>query len=291
MDVTERSERQKRLLESPENYNTDKKIKNIGEKMPFNLSTENNSIIPSQNLLSCSSERDRTNDILNNSNVNERDKPLLCAFQQLLDIQFTKFSAQHIAPIESKLAECRAENTKLREEVKTCVERINILEIAMRESNLVFSNVPTTSDHRKALEDICINQLKLNAPIGIDKVVSIKDNTTNRSSTLLVSFASRWTAERVIRNARNLRGTSIGISRDMPKEAREKRNKLLLLRRQILNTGTPLKVKVYGNCIIVDKIKLTLENNLLLNDNVDGKQYILEKFNVNTDEIFSTNQQ
>lgn len=284
------SERQKRLLESPENINTDSKISKF-DSVSLPASIDMTPPILNPHPPSHDGERDRTIDIMQKYNLDERDKAMLFAFQQLLDIQFNKFSTEHITPIQSQITECQAENTKLREEVKCCVERINVLENVMRESNLIFSNVPATSDHHKALEDICLNQLKLTAPITIDKVIPIKENQTTRSTTLLVSFGSRGTAERVIRNAKNLKGTNMGISRDLPKETREKRNKLLLLRRKILNTGTPLNVKVYGNCIIVDKIKLAFENNSLVNDKVDGKQFIHEKFNINIDEIFCTSQQ
>lgn len=290
MGEREVSERQKRLLESPENNNTDRKISKF-DSASFPAPIDMTPPIPSPQPTSHDDERDSTTGIMQKYNLDERDKATLLAFQQLLNNQFTKFSSEHITPIQSQITECQAENTKLREDVKCCMERINVLENVMRESNLIFSNVPATSDHHKALEDICINQLKLAAPITIDKVIPIKENQTNRSTTLLVSFGSRGTAERVIRNAKNLKGTNMGISRDLPKATREKRNKLLLLRRKILNTGTPLNVKVYGNCIIVDKIRFAFENNSLLNDKVDGKQFIHEKFNINIDEIFCTNQQ
>lgn len=208
-----------------------------------------------------------------------------------MEVQFDKFAKQHIVPIEKKIEECQLTNCKLQEELNICIKRINQLEITVRQSNLIFSNVPTTSYPNKAVEDIRINHLKICRPVPFEKVVDIKSNREKQTSTLLVVFGSRKTTDQIMRNAKYLKGTQIGVSRDLSKEARETKNKLLMLRRKILNTGTTLNIKVYGSNIVIDKIKLTLENNCLYNETIDGKQYIFEKFNINVDEVLDTNKQ
>lgn len=272
----------KRPLESPENLPQDKKQlrssiytdHQIQESSKINLSP--NHIYPSQ-----------SNTTTNN--MDERDEKMLEKFDLMLQKQFSLFSKAHIEPMMQELAKCKDENVKLRDEVKSCVDRISFLERTIRESNLVFSNVPASENNLNAIEDICKNLLKV-TETDIEKIIPVKENKQQNTVTLLTTFKSRRTVDVLLRKASLLKGTRIGISRDLPKEERMARNTLLKLRREIMNTGTEQKIKVFGKHIVIDKEKFTFENNFLGNSKVDGKVFILENFGINFYSIISNNQ-
>lgn len=271
----------KRLLESPDSViNHQSKItKSDNKNMPEQLTSQQEyNITPS---LSNAME----------TNLDERDKTMLVMFKGIIEDQFKTFAKTEIAPLTKEVTDWKEENKALKEELKTCVERINFLEKIARETNLVFSNVPATSDNEKSIEELCTQQLKVGTPAEIDKVVPIGKNENKNTVTLLVSFVSRRTADRVLMKSSHLKGTGIGLSRDYPKDVRNARNLLLILRRKILEMRGNIKVKVYGNTIVIGKEKLTYINNDLSNDRLDGKQYVLDNFGIDFNEICSTNNQ
>lgn len=134
--------------------------------------------------------------------------------------------------------------------------------------------------------------MKTAGNVEVESAVPIRKNTANNTVTLLATFRSKKTAEAVIRQSRNLKGTGIGVSKDLSKDDRMARNRLLVLRRKILDTGTTSKIKVYGNVMMVDREKLKLKNNVFGNDKVDGVLFIRDQFNIDFNEIFvNTNNQ
>lgn len=275
---------QKRLLESPENIVSDPKLsKHIcvegrlmeSQKMN-NLQNQNTSVLPSLSNF-------------NEGNLDERDIRMLTQFEKMIQYQFNIFSQTHISPMVAQLSEYKEENSKLREDVRSCVERIAILEKNIRESNLVFTNVPLTENHEKSIEDICKNLIKI-GDTDIEKIIPIKENKQQNTVTILATFKSRRTTEVIMRKAGNLKGTKIGVSRDLSREERMARSILLKLRREILNTGVSIKVKVYGKHIIIDKEKLTFDNTSFGNSKVDGRSFVLEKFGISFDSILTNNQ-
>lgn len=271
----------KRSLESPENCPQDQKLSRTRDCIGQYRESFQREQVPIPISLSLSKT------II--SNMDERDKSMLAHFDLMLQKRFESFSQTHIDPVMKELTHYKEENVKLREEVKNCVERISFLEKSVRESNLIFSNVPASENHFSAVEDICKNILKV-SDSEVDKLIPVRENKQQKTVTLLATFKSRRIADMIMKKAGNLRGTRIGVSRDLPREERMARDILLKLRRQILNTGTSIKIKVYGKNMYIDKEKLTLENNVFGNSKVDGRVFILEKFNIDFDSILSNTQ-
>lgn len=268
----------KRLLESPNSVSKESKFTKIDENTTLESKSGHGSHITQK----------PHNPSLSNTqytNMNERDKMMLDGFDKMLTSKFESFARTEIDPIRNEVLLWKEENKLLKQQIKSCMERINFLENTIREGNLVFSNVPATNNHVRSIEELCSKQLKVETPVDVNKVVPIHENKEKKTVTLLVSFGSGITAERILMQSKHLRGTGIGLSKDYSKDVRLSRNRLLILRRKILDVNPDVKVKVYGNKIIIDKEKLTLIDNVLSNDKVDGKLFVANNFGINFDEI------
>lgn len=269
----------KRQMESPEHLNQDNKL----------LKTARNLDLPPE------SERFQNKNLSHSApilaNLDERDRTMLDLFKQMIAVQFSEFSTTYIKPLTQQVHDWKEENERLKHDMKVCFDRIESLEKVIREANLVFTNVPNTSDYEKSIEDLCRGQMRTGGNIEVESAIPIKKNLAKNTVTLLASFRSRKTAEAVIKQSRNLKGTEIGVSRDLSKAERQARNALLVLRRKILDTGTTSKVKVYGNVMMIDREKLKLQNDAFGNDKVDGVLFVREKFDINVNDVFvNTNQ-
>lgn len=95
------------------------------------------------------------------------------------------------------------------------------------------------------------------------------------------------TVNNILKNAKNLKGSGISVSKDLGKEDREAKNILLLLRKRILEKDSSQKIRVYGNQIIINDIKLTLTKTAFDNKHkkIDGKSYIFDRFSIDVGDI------
>lgn len=217
--------------------------------------------------------------------MDERDKNLLQHFDSMLKTRFDAFTDAFITPLSKEILLWKEENEQLKSQVNSCVQRIDFLEKCIRDSNLIFTNVPSTNSLEQSVKDICKGQLKIEGNIEIEKVIPIKRNNEKNTVTILTTFGSKKTTEMVLKQAKNLKGTNIGVDRDFSKEVREARNILLLLRRRILSTGSKVNIKVFGNVIIIGNEKLKLLSNSFGNNKIDGVSYVAENFNINFNDL------
>lgn len=115
----------------------------------------------------------------------------------------------------------------------------------------------------------------------------LRVNSNDNTVTALATFGSQKTADNIIKNAKMLKGTGIGISRDLGREDRESRNRLLYLRKLIKEKDTSQRIKVHGNQIAINDTKLFLTNNSFgnKNKNINGRDFIFDKFGIDCNEI------
>lgn len=101
--------------------------------------------------------------------LGEREQLMVNAFTSSmcheLDIRFSSFSQQEIAPLRSDINEMKSEIMSLNTEIAALKKdkdeliekydaKIGYLEREARETNLIFHNIPATNDVKRSLEDI-----------------------------------------------------------------------------------------------------------------------------------------
>lgn len=208
------------------------------------------------------------------------------SFVKELDARFQNVvTKEQLKSVEQQLNDLKEECKQQRQQL---IDRINTLERISREKNLVFSNVQISTNPIQMVRDICMGSLGVEN-VNISKVFKLKEDTSRNSSTLLAVFNEESTVNLLLRRASRLKGTRIGLSRDLPKEARDTKSLLLKLRREILKTdaSNSLNIKVFNNKIVIDNTTLILTNDFFgnRNSNIDGKDFLKTQFNVDFDVV------
>lgn len=227
-----------------------------------------------------SSENTSASPSVNNSDI-------LSAIRTAVADEFKIFKTQLIEPLVEDVSAIKGELAKLKEERELDRDRINLLERELKQRNLVFTKIPRTDNTEQSIIDLCARTLGLSETVIIEKVVVLSTNVVDNTITVLSSFGSQRTVESIIKNARKLMGTGIGVSRDLGAEDREARKKLLFLRKLIKQKDNSQKIKVYGNQIIFKDIKFSLTRSFFGNKqkNINARTYILEQFNIDCNEV------
>lgn len=233
------------------------------------------------------------------TNNDKKDQMILCSKEDILEAikesvaeEFRRHDEEKLIPIINDITAIKEELIASKEERGYEKERLIFLERQMKQRNLIFSNIPLSADPEMAIRETCKDILLIKEAMHFDKVITLKSNQTDNKMNLLVVFGSQSLAEKVLKSCKNLRGTGIAIGRDLCKEDREARDKLLKLRKCIKEKDHSQSIKVYGNEIIVNKVKLTYSCNFFGNKKlkVDGFKYIEEKFGIDCKNCFDCNQ-
>lgn len=255
----------KRILESPDG--------NIGTPK---VSKMQNNTFPStytNNQAACTDDNSNKNDIVT-------------AVRLAVAAEFEIFKTENFAPIVKDVNIIKGDIKSMKSDRESDRIRINILERELKQRNIIFSKLPKTDDIEKSIVDLCKETLGI-TNVYIDKVVVLRTNENDNSSTTLAVFGSQKTADHIIRNAKKLKHTGIFVSRDLGQDDREARNLLLLIRKLIKAKDNSQMVKVYGNKIVINDVKLYLTKDHLENKQtkINGKQFLLERFGIDFDEI------
>lgn len=286
----------KRLLHSPEQLHSSPKIHKVASNMNDVIKTD---MIPENT---------------QSQKLSEREQLMVNAFTdsmcRQLDIRFASFSKQEIAPIRKDVEEMKSDITSLNAEITALKqansgliakldkydEKMTYMERETRERNLIFYNIPSTLDVKRSIEDVCKELLKIQEPIAIQKTVVLKEDKTKRTITVLAKFDSIISVACVLKNVRNLKGTNsrIGISRDMSEEERREQGLLMKLKKTIHGNvaANNIKIKVVGNSIVINQVKLTLKmkSNFFGNSNVDGRIFLKENYSIDFDSFLVNSQ-
>lgn len=130
---------------------------------------------------------------------------------QQLDVRLSNLVTKNVQEKLRTLKECCQKQS---EERKAFEERIVSLERITRESNLIFSNVCISSNPIELIRDVCIANLGLEN-ISISKVFKLKEHQDTSTAVLLVFFHEESYVNRILQRANRLKGTRIGLSRDI----------------------------------------------------------------------------
>lgn len=213
---------------------------------------------------------------------------LLEAIKQSVADEFRKHDEETLKPIKDDIGLIKQEIKDLRCDREIDNERFLSLERQLKQRNIVFTNIPLSKDQNKVVIDTCRDLLRMREEIFIDKTITLKSNTDTGKMNLLVTFGSQKLADNVINNCRHLKDTGIGVARDLCQEDRHTRDNLLKIRKAIREKDSSQKIKVYGNEIVVNNVKLTYSNNFFGNKKlkIDGFTYFEETFGLNCRDYF-----
>lgn len=273
------SNEKKRLLESPEENIGIPKVSKVFITKSKQTTCTNNPGSMSYSL--GTTDKVAVASTITPSALNKDD--IVSSIRTAIADEFKIFKTDHIAPIVKDVSAIKEDIQRMQTDRDGDRDRINFLERELKKRNIIFTKIPKMDNIEKAIIDLCTGTLRINE-VYIDKVVVLRTNNDN-TLTALVVFSSQKTTDQIIRNSKKLKGTGIGVSRDLGLDDREARNRLLYLRKLIKEKDTSQIVKVYGNQIIINDLKLSFTRNNFGNKNINGKQYILEKFGIDFDEI------
>lgn len=286
----------KRLLQSPEQSDNTKIVRLIEptqqESNRLKMDTQSTSVQQ------------------NNQNVQleRNDQLLLTEFRNILrtelDIRFATFANAEIAPIKENIqgmkdeivalklevADLKTENACIVGKLSKAEQTISHIDKDAREMNLIFYKVPRTNNAKEAVEEICVNLMKVQGALDIRKCIILK--SANGTNNVLTKFGSPNIVNAVLKNARNLKGSNIWVARDMDEEERQCQRVLLKLKKTIegIDNSKKNKIKVWGKVICIEDLKLTLtlRTNIFGNSKVDGRKFLMETFSIDFDNLLNS---
>lgn len=154
----------------------------------------------------------------------------------------------------SEIADLKAENKKLKEEIEILKRKMELdganlrwFEHQINNTKLIFKEIPNEKPVLNAVLKICTENLKITPKIISAKTIFQKQHTQSA----IVEFENEDAIKLVLRNTKHLAGTKISIERDL--NPRRQRNKvaMLLIRKKILEESQKHKIMVRD-----DKLKV-----------------------------------
>lgn len=288
----------KRQLQSPENSNDITKVTRILE-----------SSIPLVRM----SALGTTNDSVEIPPVLDKNGQLLLqSFREVLckelDARFSNFCQHEFIPLKQdvicvkndlgvfkdEVVLLKEQNAILASKLEKSSNQISHLERDARAHNLIFYNVTATANVYQSILDICRTVLKVSEPISITRSIVLKNHRSTGVLTVLVKFETVGMVYKILGGTKNLKNSStrIGISRDLSEGERKIKSSLLSIRKLINEKDTSIKVKVVGKRMFVDNEMLIFneKQNTFGNSQVNGKDFLMERFSINFDELVANNQ-
>lgn len=205
-----------------------------------------------------------------------------------------------VRAVVDELKALREENVSLNNKVETLTKRCDKLESQVSElykwkteKNLIIrmnKGINSEEDKKRAIEMCTMLAKSKNSIIGTNNLRVINTHINNKKCLLVATFNEVEYANLVLRNARELKGTDVSISKDYPKEIREKRAYLFKVRRLIL-TKSEAKPIVRGQYLIDGDVKFGwhLDEGIYL-EKGQALEVELMKYNISVEDIKSWSQ-
>lgn len=174
-----------------------------------------------------------------------------------------------LGQIVKEITAVKIENEQLRLKVEKQDERIEFLERELRKKNLIITGVVDEEGEKEheTLEKILV--VMNNIGVEIDKEKDLEDllrlgkYKATGMRPILIKMRKYSKKTEILKQAKNLKGTTIGINEDYPKEVQEERKKLIPIMKESRAKGQKAFIK-YNKLIIDNEIyktaKIDLEN-------------------------------
>lgn len=168
---------------------------------------------------------------------------------------------KEVETMKTEISKIATENSILKNEVARLKNRMENLERDKKKNNLIIRGIKKEGDAKEKFYLLCTKELKMEQKPKIRNVFEIK--SMNNKAILKVEFESEEEMWKVLSKTRNLKGTDIAIDRDLTKEARERRNNLIKIKKEIIKVDTSKKITVSAERLIIGQHKFDLRNGIL----------------------------
>lgn len=169
-----------------------------------------------------------------------------------------------LAALQHEMSVLKEENKALSDRVRQLSEKCTFLENQMesmymwKNSNNLIVTMNKTGDletSKVRVQSVLSNLA--NEDVIVDKNLIKESRTSNSRKTLLkVTLKDSHVLSKVISNTSSLRGTDLSISKDYTKLMRQKRGKLLMLRKFLLKKSNK-KLKLQGTYLVDGESKIS----------------------------------
>lgn len=181
-------------------------------------------------------------------------KQLMESFNTLLDSK-SYSTKEDIVKLQESIESMKEENKKLKEEIinlkkkeELLNKRVDDIENKMKQCNLIFKGVQTTStDKNKCSEkviNICKDILDLNlesTELTNAHCIGARDS---EKRPIRATFNNADTVYKILSKTRKLQGTGITVDRDLCTTTRRQRGKLLKIRKEALKINSNIRIYV-----------------------------------------------
>lgn len=159
----------------------------------------------------------------------------------------------------TEMKQIKDENKRLKKKVEEQESRIGRLERAVRSKNVVIKGIgEEESENESSIKEKVnriIHKIGINVETerDIDEIRRIGRKETGKKRPVLVKLVRESTRSEILRNARHLKGTTMWIDEDFPKNVQEKRMTLIPRLREARDRGHRAVLK-YDKLIVDGEI-------------------------------------
>uniref|UniRef100_T1I8S1 Uncharacterized protein n=1 Tax=Rhodnius prolixus TaxID=13249 RepID=T1I8S1_RHOPR len=204
----------------------------------------------------------------------------------LLDLKLSTLATKEdINHLREDYAALKEENRFLRSEIDSLklvceksVKTIDEIDFRSRRNNLIFKGIKysSTDDMVKLIGDFCQQVLKLNINTDFFQVTPLgRGNLDDKP--LLVTFLRFHDKLAILKNCKCLKNTGFVIQQDYPLNIRQRRSKLLLIRREILRKKFGVRVAILNDTLLIqnERFEWSLAKGLIF-QNEEGTRKLSE---------------
>lgn len=230
-------------------------------------------------------ENKEQNNNIGDKNMLSQIRELFADFEQKMDQKLSLLALkQDLQQYIEEVAEMRKQNEELKRMViylNECREKdkkqLEQVQITLRSKNLIFKDIKEEADVDIGVRKILGDILHVKAvPVN-----TVRLYQRNGKATVKVEFGSSQDVQEVLRNTRKLKGTLIGVDRDLPESVRAVRGELLKIRKQILGKIVELDPKNRKKIIVMNE-KMKIDDDIFTIDRgvlMCGKENGIKKLN------------
>lgn len=169
-------------------------------------------------------------------------------------------SKEDLQQYREEVAEVKQQNEELKKMIghlKECREKdrkqLERLDFSLRSKNLIFRGINHEANMDTCVRKILCDILQVKAVPG--KTVSLHNR--NGKATVRVEFGSSEDVQEVLNNTNKLKGTKIGVDRDLPESVRVVRAELLKIRKVIMRKISAMEPKNKKKVVVMnEKMKI-----------------------------------
>lgn len=167
-------------------------------------------------------------------------------------------------------------------------QQLDRLDSALRSKNLIIKGIKDVANTNDGVRKLLADILQVN----VEPERTWKMYQSGGKATVRVEFKSDQDVQEVLRNTKKLKGTKIGVDRDLSETARIKRSELLKVRKLIMAKTAGIKpenrkrIVVTGDKLKIDNAVFRMEGGVLSCDAEDGLDKLSEIFNLDFTDLY-----